>query len=180
MKKSIILDIDGTLISAGIGKKIGSDFTIMIYKDSFSIFKRPYLNEFLDFCFKKFEYVIIWSAAEKKYIDLIIQNIFLKDKPHIVWTRDKCENIIDINYEYTFIKPLRKFIRCFKKYNFNYSNLFIIDDMPETARLNKFNFIQIKSFDGNENDDKLKILINYLSKIKNYEDIRLICYNFNN
>ena len=48
---------------------------------------RPYLKEFLDFCFEYFDNVVIWSAGKKKYVEKMCQIMFpLENKPLFIYT----------------------------------------------------------------------------------------------
>ena len=71
-KKLLILDIDETLIHAS-EKMLDRqcDFEVHPYY----IYKRPYLNEFLGFCFRNFE-VAIWTSSSQDYAHDVIRHIF--------------------------------------------------------------------------------------------------------
>ena len=78
----IVLDIDGTLINEN---------------NEQGIVPRPYLEEFLYFCFNSFETVSIWTAATKEWFDYVNENILkpIRRKYNLpnfflVWTSERC------------------------------------------------------------------------------------------
>lgn len=75
---TIILDLDHTLIHSVKPDKDmieNHDFTITLSGDNkYNLYKRPFLHEFIEFCFKYFEKVIIWSAGTEDYVDMILAN----------------------------------------------------------------------------------------------------------
>ena len=89
---NILLDLDQTLIAAlspdELDEKKHSKkmqkFKYYNMDGEYTIFERPYLQEFLDYLFdKKNNFnVSVWTAASKDYALFIIGNIILKkDKP---------------------------------------------------------------------------------------------------
>jgi len=108
--------------------------------------KRPYIEEFLLFCFNYFKLVIVWSAGEKNYVEAIVDNIFkgLK-KPHLVWTK----NDIVFDKEGNGLKPITKMIEKepqFRKYLLP-EKILVVDDNDTTFVKNKKNAIYIPAFD---------------------------------
>jgi TFIIF-interacting CTD phosphatase-like protein len=91
--------------------------------------KRPHLEDFLDFCFKYFKIVIIWSAGRANYVNEVVKSIFTDlDNPHAVFTWDQCVKDQD-----DIKKPIEKLIAS-HPYLSNYmslKNTIIIDDRPE-------------------------------------------------
>ena len=100
-KKNIVLDIDATLVHTHGDDK---DFKMLnIYDETDKIklrrklytmkiidvvspfgagettvlsgIYRPYLRNFLDFCFEYFDNVVIWSAGQKKYVEQMCENV---------------------------------------------------------------------------------------------------------
>jgi len=131
--KAIVLDIDETLINASTDMEllevsgIMTDPKLMKFRDRIGIVKipdvlaargsgtrtdlwfvkRPYLREFLIFCFAYFRVVVIWSAGADKYVKNIVQNLFQGIRPPVVtYTRlnsfQKSPTV--------FTKPLTKLI----------------------------------------------------------------------
>ncbi len=91
----LILDLDHTLIHALEMEHwqekgyVQGDFEINIGNHQYMVYKRPYLDEFLEFCFKKYKHVIIWSAGTEDYVHQILHNILKREQePLYVISRD--------------------------------------------------------------------------------------------
>lgn len=116
---------------------------------------RPYLKEFLYFCFSYFEVVAVWSAGVKKYVRAIVDHIF-KDigEPHIVFSREKCHKEIDNN----LTKPITKMIKEVETLNkyMSLMNTFIVDDRLDTFKYNFTNGILIPPYEPAETIDGLR------------------------
>ena len=141
---TLILDVDETLFHF----KINED------DDEQGILKiRPGVFQFIDEI-KEYYEIILFSEAEKNYIDLITEavgeNKYLSD--YIL-----CRDYVTIVGQ-NFVKELSKIGRPLDR-------IIIIDNMPQNFSFNKENGIYIKPFWGEENDDKalidlIPILIN--------------------
>ena len=133
---TLILDIDETLFHF----KINDD------DDEQGVLKiRPGVFQFIDEI-KEYYEIILFSEAEKNYIELITDavgdNRYLYD--YIL-----CRDYVTIVGQ-NFVKELSKIGRPLDK-------IIIIDNMPQNFSFNKENGIYIKSFWGEENDDKALI-----------------------
>ena len=123
---------------------------------------RPGLSEFFD-AVKPYYEIIVFSCGNKKYSDLILnsvdnKNIYIDYRLY----RDHC---IIIKNDY--VKDITRIGRSINK-------IIIVDNIPQNYRLNKDNGIYIKSFYGNNPNDKvLFYLSNILVKIaKDGGDVR--------
>lgn len=80
---TIILDLDHTLIHSVKPEKDviqNQDFTFTLEGDvKYNLYKRPYLHEFIKFCFEYFDRVIIWSAGTQDYVDMIVANCHFEE-----------------------------------------------------------------------------------------------------
>jgi TFIIF-interacting CTD phosphatase-like protein len=55
--------------------------------------RRPHLDEFLDFCFRYFQVVAVWSAGKHKYVKRICLDIFRDSQdPHCIYTCNHCKD----------------------------------------------------------------------------------------
>ena len=146
---------------------------------------RPHVKEFLISCFAYFKVVAVWSAGKKKYVESIVDYLF-KDirRPHIVYSREKCETLNDSNK--TLTKPLMKMINSepgLDRY-MSLENTFIIDDRKTVFEVpNPNNGIQIPPYEPKFNirslrtdDIALKQLMTWLLKpeVMNSSDVRLL------
>lgn len=67
--------------------------------------KRPYIDVFLDFCFRVFDRVIIWSAGSKDYVDKMVKILFMDaghPPPHHVFSFLDCKEMEDGDH----VKPI--------------------------------------------------------------------------
>jgi hypothetical protein len=169
-KQCIVLDMDECLIhswdiaKSGYLRAVENDPRTVSYRDqlfeffpdvdskyqsSFGIM-RPGLIHFLEYCFERFEYVVLWSAGTDYYVEQVSDFIFsLADKiPHEVLARSRCKvvksstMINDVKTEYVMhTKPLQ---------NLPYvelSHCFFVDDNEDNGMYNKNNHILIPAFE---------------------------------
>jgi TFIIF-interacting CTD phosphatase-like protein len=132
---------------------------------------RPYLKNFLIFCFSYFKIVAVWSAGLPKYVDAMVNYIFrdLPD-PHIVFARDKC-----VSFNGKLIKPLTKMINDIPELHtvMSLKTTFVIDDRKSTFSKNANNGIKIPAYtpeikleDFDQDDTCLYNLVQYFMKDK--------------
>lgn len=138
---------------------------------------RPKLREFLNFCFRYFRNVTIWTAGQRRYGNAIVSKIFTSRSPELVFTRDECPKSLSggcIN------KPLTYIID--KKDDMSLHHTFILDDRLENFQPNPDNGILIPPFYP-ERDELLNIkdsafddLMKWFMKpeVIKSEDIRLL------
>ena len=164
----LILDLDETLIHATETKlDIEPDFQ---YSDYY-IYKRPNLIEFLTEMNRYFE-LAIWSSADDQYVNDVVEII----KPtgiefQFVWARSRCTPRRDYELDkYVYEKRLKKV----KKQGFRLEKSLIVDDSPEKTRDNFGNAIYVLPFEGNQKDNELNLLSEFLKIIKNLENVRRI------
>lgn len=153
----IILDLDETLIKSQLDKDgekiIGIKF-------------RPHLKDFLNFLFKNFKSVNIWSAGGEKYVMKVIEFLkyFLPKGKEFgtIFTQKNCEYVFNYpkkgfyqgrNFQYQTIrvKNLSKMYEVNK--NMNKFNTMIVDDTEDTFRNNYGNAIHITPFFGKEEEE---------------------------
>ena len=177
--KLVILDLDETLIYATSSPKDRNwSFEVGNYK----VYKRPYLEEFLDTLKKHFK-VAVWSSAGDTYVEQIVCHIFPKEyKLQFVWGRSKCTPFWDINGieeaghsnerdHYKYCKVLKKV----KKIGgASLKEILIVDDTPHKARYNYGNAIYPSPFIGNMEDNELPLLMEYLLTLKEVNNVRTI------
>ena len=160
----IILDLDGTLISRDPKNNPR---------------QRPFLYNFLVFCFENFKSVSIWTAANFQWLDIVMNDIlnpFLRNYGYnfrFIWTYEMCDKryeklIFTPNYtnkyDYVYVKSLKK---VWKKYlDMNEKNTIMVDDNIYSSLDNLENSFEIKSWDYDDYiDTELKKLMNSLRKL---------------
>ena len=133
---TLILDIDETLFHF----KINDD------DDEQGVLKiRPGVFQFIEEI-KEYYEIILFSEADKNYIDLITEVV---GENRYLYDYILCRDYVTIVGQ-NFVKELSKIGRPLDK-------IIIIDNMPQNFSFNKENGIYIKSFWGEENDDKALI-----------------------
>ncbi|CAH9139234.1 unnamed protein product [Cuscuta epithymum] len=138
-KKLLILDVNGLLAAVDRLTSAG--------RVSYSVTKRPFCDDFLHFCFERFD-VAIWSSRIKKNLDPIVDDMFgdLKGKLVFCWdmsycTRTKFKTLED-KYKPIVFKELWKVRdsgfpnQPWPKGYYNESNTLLLDDSPYKALLN--------------------------------------------
>jgi hypothetical protein len=143
--------------------------------------KRPHLDRFLMFCFSYFKIVGIWSAGQRKYVEAVCDRIFNGiDDPHIVFTREKCDEIRgNIN------KPLSRMMESHPVLSeyMRPDNTFVLDDLSVTFSQNPLNGINIPRYEppinvaAMSNDDpSLCQLMQWFhsDEVKNSKDVRTL------
>jgi carboxy-terminal domain RNA polymerase II polypeptide A small phosphatase len=166
--KLLILDLDETLIHSSEYKL---DFDEDFRFESFFVYKRPYLDWFLEDLLKHFT-IGIWSSGGDDYVLEIINRIKPENAEfEMVWGRSRCTIKRDRKSDnYYFEKKLDKV----KKKGFSLDKVIVVDDSPEKSKSNYGNAIYIKEFVGDQNDEELKYLHDYLLTIKDVQNIRKI------
>lgn len=176
-KKLLVLDLDGTLIFAEYAAEIPNvdqmrkcDFEI--YQKTILVWKRPNLDDFLEWCFSNF-CVAIWSAAGKEYVSDILENILKPHmKPLFVWSNERCtKKYLEWSYygsseQWVYHKRLSKIWRTSWKAIFNRHNTLILDDTPATYSKNYGNAIPIPSYEAEDVDSELIEVIKILDFLK--------------
>ncbi len=167
-KKLLILDLDETLIHA---TPIPLDRASEYHFDEYSIYVRPGLEEFLNGCKEKYD-VAIWSSADDDYVHSIVELVKPKEFDFVfVWERSRCTTRRHFSLDkYVFEKRLKKA----KKLGYSIEHMLIVDDSPEKTRENYGNAIYVKEFNGDLSDNELEILLEYLNKIANKDNLRRI------
>ena len=152
-KYFLVCDIDETLFHFKISEDDPEQWILQI---------RPGALQLIEEVRKYYE-IILFSEAEKDYIDLIISSI---NNNRFFYDYILCRDYISIEGN-NFIKDISKIGTPLDK-------TIIIDNMPQNFRKHKENAIYIKSFFGEEKDDKALIeLIHILVNIaKSGRDVR--------
>ena len=155
--------------------------------------KRPYLEEFIRFCFEYFKIVIVWSAGVYDYVHAVVEEIF-KDsqEPHAILTRGNCTG-----NTYKLEKPFWKMIKDVPgleeyieydrgMHTNNIKNVFIVDDRRSSFAQNPDNGICIPVYepiateDGLRRDDVCLLQLMkwlMLPEVMNSQDVRTLDKN---
>lgn len=92
-------------------------------------------------------------------------------KLEFVWSSEHCtRRFDDLEFKEYYIKNFRKL----RRVGYALSQVIMIDDSPEKHSRNFGNFITVREFLGDNDDNELELLMKYLLEIKNCTDIRTI------
>lgn len=192
-KINLILDIDDTLI-----KTVAINKETIITKQEFNnikiiklpnflgmVYIRPYLLNFLKFCFSYFN-ISFWTSGNSLYCREILKLILTNEqyeKTNLILARDN-NNYVDIKtniiyrnviYNDIILKPLDLLFND-KNHSkiFNRKNTLIIDNNKQISNSNFSNSILIDDFNLNKNDIGLCYISNILNEVKDIDDIRIL------
>jgi hypothetical protein len=160
----VILDLDHTLISAVEMNKLSTvhDPKAFKYKDfanTYRIYERPYLQQFLDQLFSKYR-VAVWTAAGISYANFIIKN-FILTKPSrklefIMWS-EHCDYSEE---KYDHQKKL-------KVLDFIDSEVVILDDNEEVLETQGKKSVDSRDFNvAYENAKEDEFLVHAIDEIE--------------
>ncbi|KAK1310182.1 hypothetical protein QJS10_CPA08g00538 [Acorus calamus] len=149
-KKLLVLDLNGLLVHTFF-----QDVTVNIPRSRRPdgvvgrklVFKRPFCDEFVRFCFQRFD-VGIWSSARKSNVEGVITCVFqaLRSRILFIWDQNDCTDTrlktLENRNKPLFVKELKKIWDSkfsglpWSKGRFSSSNVLLIDDSPYKALLN--------------------------------------------
>ncbi|KAI9174547.1 hypothetical protein LWI28_018993 [Acer negundo] len=144
-KKLLVLDVNGLLADIVSYASHGYKPDIMISKKS--VFKRPYCDDFLRFCFERFN-VGIWSSRIKKNVEKVIEFLMGDSRRnlHFIWDAYHCSktglNTIENKDKPLVLKELKKLWDKlepdlpWEKGEYNETNTLLLDDSPYKALRN--------------------------------------------
>jgi len=167
-KPLLIVDLDETLIFASEQRmERDPDFICGLY----SIYCRPYLNEFFQEIVTAFRFGV-WTSATEDYMECVVNNIIPKEiKPEFIFGRQRCTQVFDPDTgEMKWIKNLKKI----KNKGYSLDRVIVVDDTVSKLERNYGNLIEVSPWFGSEEDGELKKLSIYLNKISNVSSFRKI------
>ena len=164
----LILDIDETLIFASEGEiDDSSDFRI----SNFNVWKRPFLDEFLRYCFSKFS-VAVWTTSTERFAVNIVDNILVPSQElEFLWTRERCtRRSFPETQEFEYIKDLGKV----KRKGYDLEQTLMVDNTPRKLMRNYGNLVRIDGFVGDQSDCELERLRYHLDDLIQVSNVRAI------
>ncbi|XP_074582906.1 uncharacterized protein LOC141839135 isoform X1 [Curcuma longa] len=144
-KTLIVLDLNGLL--ADINRGYCNAHTAHKRVGGKSVFKRPFCDDFLKFCFERFS-VGVWSSRRRYNMDPVVDYLMgdLKHKLLFCWDQSKCTDTgrvtIDNIHKPLLLKELSKLWNKdepdlpWEKGEYSASNTLLIDDSPYKAICN--------------------------------------------
>ena len=169
--KTLILDMDETLIASKFGgkepKNFQSNFDFKFSGGEIRVRLRPYIHDVLEKLCQLYE-VVVWTAGVQEYADPILDHID-PDKTLFVkrMYRTECCKV-----DQFFVKDLDVLMDREKK------DMIIVDNSILSFAFDLANGVPINSFMGDEEEDKdLLYLVSFLEEAFYQEDVRLACEN---
>jgi len=161
-RKTLVLDLDETLVHSSFKPIPNPDFVISIELDNVIhrvyVRKRPGVDHFLKTVGEKFE-VVIFTASLAKYADPLLD---ILDRHKVVSTRLFREACV---YHYgNYVKDLTHLGRALE-------NSIIVDNSPFSYMFQPDNAIPISSWFNDKNDRQLYDLIPFLESIVYVDDV---------
>jgi len=161
-KKSLVLDLDETLVHSSFKPITNADFIIPVeIEDQIHqvyVVKRPGVDKFMKFVGEKFE-IVVFTASLSKYADPVLD---LLDIHKVVKTRLFREACVE--HKGNFVKDLSKLGRDMK-------NIIIIDNSPMSYLFHPDHAIAIGSWFDDPNDTELLDMMNFLGEMSTCDDV---------
>ena len=137
----IVLDLNGLLIFRVFDRektKFEKHLEVSTKVNEFHVWKRPHLDDFLDWLLDHFS-VGVWSSAMHKNVDALIEWTFGPERRKRLvfeWDQSKCpkEEHPVHKHKPLFLKPLSLVWESFPEWN--ESNTLLVDDSPLKAKRN--------------------------------------------
>jgi RNA polymerase II subunit A small phosphatase-like protein len=162
----LVLDLDETLFFAALSpRRSPPDFELAGY----SVYRRPYLDEFLDFAFEHFA-VAVWSSATTPYVEVAVREVFARAADlRFVWSIERCTRRFngELHEEY-WVKDLKKL----KRQGYSLERVIVVDDSPEKYERHYGNLVPVRPFMGDPADTELRDLKQYLGGLRFKDDVR--------
>ena len=140
-KLKVILDLDNTLIYSTSSKRDSLRNCICI-DNRLYVYKRPYLDIFLQ-TLSKFCELVIYTSSTQEYADKVLSFI---DSNKLIQEKLYRQNCICVD---------NKYFKDVTKYEESKNKTLIIDDNPKCYLGMKDNILPIKFWNGDEKDDSL-------------------------
>ena len=180
-KYLIVLDIDGTLVHRIFNRKkrkIRHNPSFTIRDRLYNVYKRPFMNDFLEYLHNHGYYIALWGDAVKWNVDSLTDQlcpITSPIHPEFVWSIDQMTPTNNLKSINTIME--------FSKNKWNYTNTIIIDDNIEKIDKDsrKNTIIIPRYYNQHVNwDCSLLLLKNFFEKINgNNIDAREIVQLYN-
>jgi TFIIF-interacting CTD phosphatase-like protein len=165
--KLLVLDLDETLIhacEAPLGR--APDNRVGPYE----VHHRPGVVGFLERCLERFE-VGIWTASTLSYARPVLAALVDPDRFAFVWDRGHCTLRCDPETrDYSFVKDIRKL----RRRGYERAKILFVDDTPANIARSYGNYVRVRPWLGEPDDDELARLSEYLDQLGPLEDVRPI------
>lgn len=166
-RKLLVLDLDETLVfSTERCLDRPADLSIVGYH----VYKRPHLDEFLDYAFSRFR-VGVWTSSGALYAEPLVAQLMPNRRLEFIWSSRRCSLVRDWEEGgYSTQKRLAKL----KKHGFRLEQIIGIDDTASKYARNYGNLVLAQEFTGDLSDNELPLLVRYLAMLEKEPDIRAV------
>lgn len=161
-KKTVVLDIDETLIHSFSRRPSKFDFMVKLEDETYYVRERPYVREFLDKLQSKFE-VVFFTASMDDYADQIIDRLAPQVPRSHRFYRTDC--------------TIRNgcYVKDLSRLNRRITDIVLVDNSPVSYSMQQANGIPVVSWEGQNNDAELtKTILPILMELENAKDVRTI------
>lgn len=167
-QKLLILDLDETLIFAS---ETPLDAPAHFRAAQYHVYRRPWVNEFLDFARANFE-LAVWTSSSQLYAEAVVPSLFPADYPlSFVWDRRRCTTVLDAEvHEYIHVKDLGKV----KRRGYRLESVIMLDDTPEKLMRQYGNHLWLEPFMGDPRDRELLDIQPFLLHLSKKNNVRRI------
>jgi RNA polymerase II subunit A small phosphatase-like protein len=177
-RKLLVLDLDETLIHAR-SERLDQEEAFRVF--GYYVYVRPHVERFLIDCATHFR-LAVWSSASDGYVEEIVRRVFPPEIPlEFVWGRSRCtlsfdykrfavDGHVDAFSHYHHVKKLHKL----KRKGYRLEHVLIVDDSPEKCIHNYGNAIYVREYGGEQYDEELLHLRDYLVTLKDAVNVRTI------
>ncbi|KAI5055021.1 hypothetical protein GOP47_0030166 [Adiantum capillus-veneris] len=191
LKKLLVLDVNGLLIDTYFHKEPLPEESPDARVGNFYVYKRPFCEEFLQFCLENF-IVGIWSSAREYNVNNLVDYVFgdAKERLAFSWHQSDCTDVglkaPDNEWKPLFMKDLSKLWKREKlnlpwsEGDYGPSNTLLVDDTPYKAVLNPPNTaIFPRTYTAREHGDDFLggPLRSYLEGIRNAASVQTYVEN---
>lgn len=156
-RHTLILDIDGTLLHASLLPNLSDKA-----EDDVKVCVRPYARELIEALSPLYE-IVLFTAGTEEYADKI-KKCLDPVGTHIVRALGKSSCIL--TREGYYVKDLRIFS------DRELKNIVIVDDNITSFAFQLSNGVPVVPYEGEESDEELRFLIDYLRDLDLAEDVR--------
>jgi len=161
-KKTLVLDLDETLVHSSFKPIPNADFIIPVEIDTqihnVYVLKRPGVDQFLKCMAERFE-LVVFTASLAKYADPVLD---LLDKDKVVGARlfrEACSN-----HKGNYVKDLSRLGRDIR-------HVIIVDNSPASYMFHPENAVPIDTWFDDENDTELLDLIPFLEDMTKVDNV---------
>lgn len=167
----LILDIDETLLFAATQPLTHQ----WHYKAERTwIYKRPYVDEFLDYCATYFQ-LGVWTSARDSYAREIFSQVFPNLPLLFIFSEMHCVNETQSNGEIVSVKSLANLT----DYGVDLKRVLMVDDSKEKHYQNPANLVEVKPYYAEAEypelkDNELMLLKTFLGNVREQQNFLIL------